>query len=70
MFPRAEFEARFFDPLNRRILRATRDRDLDAPLDPQTRQTLESLYAEARDLEQLVELADIEAAVAALQTQD
>jgi hypothetical protein len=70
MFPRAEFEARFFDPLNHRILRATRDRDLDAPLDPQTRQTLESLYAEARDLEQLVELADIEAAVAALQTQD
>jgi hypothetical protein len=70
MYPKTDFEARFFDLLNRRILRATHDRAFGAPLDPAVARELESIYAEARGLAPLVRSKDLDAAVAALQTHD
>jgi hypothetical protein len=46
MYPVADFDARFFDATNRRILDAARMRDFDAPLGPLA-DTLRALYAEA-----------------------
>jgi hypothetical protein len=66
MYPKSDFEARFFDLLNRRILRATQDRAFGAALDPVVARELEGIYAEARELAPLVRPEDLDAAVAAL----
>jgi hypothetical protein len=66
MQPRGEFEARFLDPLNRRILRATRDRRFGAPLDPERALELERIYASAPDLAPDVDPQDLAEAVARL----
>lgn len=46
MNPTADFDARFFDPLNRRILRELRARDFDRPLDAAERARLAAIYRE------------------------
>ena len=48
MNPTADFDARFFDPLNRRILRELRARDFDHPLDASERSRLAAIYREER----------------------
>jgi hypothetical protein len=64
MYPVADFDARFFDATNRRILGAARVRDFDAPLGP-LGATLRELYAEAgRDPE--IDAKDLKEAERAL----
>jgi hypothetical protein len=66
MYPVADFDARFFDPLNRRILAAARDRRFERPVAADLRRALRTLYDEAAGLPAHVELADLEAAAGAL----
>jgi hypothetical protein len=47
MHPRAEFDARFFDPFNRRILRATRERPFGEPFPEPTVRRLAAIYRDA-----------------------
>ena len=64
MYPVADFDARFFDATNRRILGAARMRDFDAPLGALA-ETLRQLYAEAaRDPE--IDAKDLKEAERAL----
>jgi len=70
MYPRTGFDARFFDLLNRRILRATQARSFGGPLDPAAVRELEEIYAEARGFASLVRSEDLDAAVTALQRVD
>lgn len=67
MHPEAVFEARFFDPLNRRILRAARDRPFGAPLPDDLVRRLEALYRVAARAEFGADPAGVAAARAALQ---
>jgi hypothetical protein len=66
MHPVAEFEASFFDPLNRRILRTARDRPFDAPLPPDLVRHLEAIYRVAARAGTGADPAGLEAARAAL----
>lgn len=66
MHPVAEFDARFFDPLNRRILRATRDRPFGAPLPDELVQQLDAIYRAAARFPESVEGKDVQAAQDAL----
>jgi hypothetical protein len=64
MYPVADFDARFFDAINRRILAAVRMRDFDAPLGALA-ETVRDLYAEAaRDPE--IDAKDLKEAERAL----
>ncbi|MFQ5513810.1 MAG: hypothetical protein ACE5FG_05175 [Myxococcota bacterium] len=67
MNPFSAFDGRFFDPLNRRILRLTRERAFGAPLETGTARRLRSIYAtaarfpsccDARELEHVLSLVD------------
>ena len=62
--PTAEFDARFLDLLNRRILRLTRGRAFGRPLAPGTRDEVEALYRAAPA--EVVLPADLERALAPL----
>ena len=62
----AEFDGRFFDPLNRRILRASRTRPFGEPLPVQMRRRLEAIYRAAARFPGQVEPRDLEAALTAL----
>jgi hypothetical protein len=69
MFPVQDFDGRFFDPLNARVLRAAADRRFDAPVDPALARELERLYTEARAQGGQYEGADVEAGLRALRRQ-
>lgn len=62
----ADFEGRFFDPLNRSILRASRTRHFGEPLSPQMIGRLEAIYRAAARFPERVEAKDLKAAIAAL----
>ncbi len=67
MHATADFDARFFDPLNRRILRALRARDFARPLDARERTELAALYRGAEAEPELVDAGDLRAAELALE---
>jgi hypothetical protein len=66
MHTTADFDARFFDPLNRRILRSLRQRDFARPLDAEQTAQLAAIYREAEQGE-LVEPGDVGSALRALE---
>ena len=66
MYPVSDFDARFFDPLNRRILSATRERPFGESLPAPMVRTLRTLYESARDVPEYVELDDLTEASAGL----
>lgn len=66
MSPEEGFPARFFDPLNRRILSVTRDRSFESALDPARVQELEELYTDARNSGAPVVVDDLDGALVAL----
>ncbi|MFQ5699779.1 MAG: hypothetical protein ACE5IL_16060 [Myxococcota bacterium] len=66
MAPEEAFPARFFDPLNRRILAETRTRSFESPLDPDRVRKVEALYSEARRSGAPVVVRDLEGALDAL----
>ncbi len=62
--PVAEFDARFLDPLNRRVLRETRSRPFARPLPRAMRTALEAVYRTAPP--EVVRPVDVDRALAAL----
>lgn len=62
----AEFDARFFDPLNRRILRELRERDFGRPLEPATSARLAAIYRAAERFPERVDPAELDGALRAL----
>jgi hypothetical protein len=70
MHATAEFDARFFDPLNRRILRALRERDFARPLEHADGARLAEIYREAERSDARVDLHDLDGALRALQSAD
>lgn len=66
MSARAEFDARFLDLLNRRILRTMRLRPFDRPLPNSLRDALSSLYRDAAAAPAHVSAADLERALSNL----
>jgi hypothetical protein len=69
MFPVQDFDGRFFDPLNARVLRAAANRRFDGPVEPALASELERLYAEARAQGGRYEGADVDAGLRALRRQ-
>jgi hypothetical protein len=63
MHPVAEFEARFFDDWNRRILRVGRRREFGRPPSPELRSELRALYQSPEREQQRVPEGDLEAAL-------
>ncbi|MBM4335781.1 MAG: hypothetical protein FJ108_07705 [Deltaproteobacteria bacterium] len=63
----AEFDARFFDPLNRRILRELRERDFARPLDAATSARLAAIYRAAERFPERVDPAALDSALRALE---
>ena len=61
-----EFDARFFDSLNRRILRATRERPWGEPLPENIRRRVRAIYTAAARFPECCEPESLEAARAAL----
>jgi hypothetical protein len=53
MHSTSDFDARFFDPLNRRIVRSQRTRDFTRPLDPARSAQLAAIYREAEGSDQV-----------------
>jgi len=68
MHPVAGFDGRFFDTLNRRILRVMCERPFDAPLPPGTARRLRSIYATAARYPESYVIEDLEVAISALAT--
>ena len=66
MHDAVEFDGRFFDPLNRRILRATRARPLGQPVPAEMERRVSSIYATAARFPGCCEAESLEAASAAL----
>ena len=66
MHPVVGFDARFFDPLNHRILSAARGRLFSTPLSRETSQRLRALYTAAAQSSQCCDQADLESALQAL----
>jgi hypothetical protein len=62
----ADFDARFFDPLNRRILNALRERDFARPLDHAESGRLSAIYRAAERHPDAVDAADLDRALRAL----
>jgi hypothetical protein len=62
----ADFDARFFDPLNRRILNELRERDFSRPLDPAESARLSAIYRGAERTPARVDPADLDSALRAL----
>ena len=67
MHPVAEFDGRFFDPLNRRILETARERPFDGPLPAEMSGRLGAIYRAAERFPDRVLARDLEAAVVALE---
>ncbi len=65
MNPVAEFDSRFFDRLNRRILRVTWDRPFDAPLPVRRLRELDQIYRSALRLDG-IESEEIQTLLASL----
>lgn len=63
MNPTAEFDARFLDPLNRRVLRASSARPPRGPLPPETARELAAIYRAAHRSGGEVDAAGLEAAL-------
>ena len=63
----AEFDARFFDPLNRRILRELRARDFGRPLDAATSARLSAIYHAAERFPERVDPVALDSALRALE---
>jgi hypothetical protein len=66
MSPTADFQATFFDPLNRRIVRELRLREFGAPLDARTSARLRAIYRALESAPDVVDPADLAAALGAL----
>jgi hypothetical protein len=62
----AQFDGRFFDPLNRRILRATSGRPFGEPLPEATRERLHALYRAALSLPSGVDPREVRALLASV----
>ena len=62
----ADFDARFFDPLNRRILNELRERDFSRPLDRAEGARLSAIYRAAERRPDEVDPADLDSALRAL----
>lgn len=62
----ADFDARFFDPLNRRILNELRERDFTRPLDSGESARLSAIYRAAERHPDEVDPADLDSALRAL----
>jgi len=62
----ADFDARFFDPLNRRILRELRERDFGRPLDAARSARLSAIYRAAERASDRVDKSDLDTALRAL----
>ena len=62
----SDFDARFFDPLNRRIVRGLRTRDFAQPLDAASAAQLAAIYRQAEGSEQ-VDPAELDGALRALE---
>jgi hypothetical protein len=67
MHATADFDARFFDPLNRRILRALRGRDFARPLDAADAARLSAIYRGVEASDELVDSRDVDGALSALE---
>jgi hypothetical protein len=67
MHPVAEFDGRFFDPLNRRIVRAAWDRPFGAPLPESSRRKLAPIYRAARRVSGSSDPAELDTLLAALE---
>lgn len=67
MHDTAEFDARFFDPLNRRILRELRERDFARPLDAATSARLSAIYRAAERFPERVDPVALDSALRALE---
>ena len=67
MHTMADFDARFFDPVNRRILRSLRARDFTRPLYAQESARLAAIYREAERDADLVDAREIDGALRALE---
>ena len=67
MHATADFDARFFDPLNRSILRSQRERDFGHPLDAQQARELAAIYRDAAQDGGLVDAQDVGSALRALE---
>jgi hypothetical protein len=63
MHPVAEFDARFFDDLNRRILRVSRNREFGQPPTPELRAELRELYESSQTESASVPEKDLQAAL-------
>ncbi len=66
MHPVAAFDGRFFDPLNRRILRTSRTRSFGASLSAELRGRLEAIYRAAERFPDQVDADAVSAALKAL----
>ncbi len=67
MHPKAVFDARFFDPLNRRILLAIRDREIGRPLSREVINRLGAIYRAASRFPDKVEPRGLELTLNALE---
>ena len=67
MYPLADFDARLFDPLNRRILRAAAQRPLGRPLPEEMARRVRAIYDEGGRCGDLVEKDDLTSALQALE---
>jgi hypothetical protein len=67
MHSTSDFDARLFDPLNRSIVRALRDRDFSRPLDARESAELAGIYRAAKDETDLVDPKDVGNALRALE---
>ena len=70
MNPVAEFDSRFFDRLNRRILRVTWDRPFDGPLSVRRLRELDQLYRSALRLHDGIESEEIQTLLVSLAARD
>ena len=70
MHATADFDARFFDPLNRRILRTLRTRDFARPLGATEAARLAAIYREAGRSNELVDSRDVDGALRALESRE
>jgi len=66
MHPVASFPGRFLDPLNRRVMRLTRERSFDRPLDRPLAEQIRAVYRAANDLPDEVNAPDLVEALSAL----
>jgi hypothetical protein len=68
MYPVAEFDARLFDELNRKILRVAREREFGEFPDPELRAELRALYESPQAEQQGAAQSDLRAALRAVRS--